>query len=152
MRQHDSMNTKITRRDILKAGALFSAAFAPHSSLGNPANLKQKNAILWLSREWSYLNTSELFPGLSDEQILTLDTDLVYLWRDSLEQEILVNNQTIYGLTNWTDFLLLQGLAQESNLLVNPYSKIQVVNDNMHIPAVTNNNSRNLLISWTISL
>jgi hypothetical protein len=93
-----------------------------------------------------------LFPGLSDEQILTLDTDLVYLWRDSLEQEILVNNQTIYGLTNWTDFLLLQGLAQESNLLVNPYSKIQVVNDNMHIPAATNINSTNLLISWTISL
>lgn len=152
MKQHDSMNTKITRRDILKAGALFSAAFAPHSSLGNLANLKQKNVILLLSREWSYLNTSVLFPGLSDEQILTLDTDLVYLWRDSLEQEVLVNNKTIYGLTNWTDFLLLQGLAQESNLLVNPYSKIQVVNDNMHIRDATNINSRNLLISWTISL
>lgn len=152
MKQHDSMNIKITRRNILKTGALFSAAFSTHSSLGNSGFLKQKNTILLLSRDWSYLNTPAFFPGLSDDQILTLDTDLVYLWRDRIEQEVLTNKTTVYGLTNWTDFLLLQGMAQESNLLVSPHSKIQVVNDNMLIPTATNAANRNLLISWMISL
>jgi hypothetical protein len=164
MKNNNSIYRHVARRNFLKTGALIASAVPAQSAFSIINGIQPRNSILVLSTEWAYLADLNLIPNQNKEQLIILDMDLFRLWRNDLQQQVFAQNKTIYGMTNWTDFLLLKGMVQESNLLLNPaYKKtsnfnqsfkLQLKSDNLIIPdstyAATKNKS--LLINWTLCL
>jgi hypothetical protein len=151
MKANNSTALNVKRRNFIKAGTLLSAALPLHSAFSNTTNPKPQNALLLLSRELENLAEPSLFFDLNKTQILTLDTDLVYLWRDKLSQEVFENSKTLYGVTNWADFLLLQGLANEFNLFESPGSNLEISSSKLTLPTKPGNNNP-AFISWEICI
>lgn len=161
MKNNNSIYRHVARRNFLKTGALIASAVPAQSAFSILNSIHPRNSILVLSTEWAYLADLNLIPDQNKEQLIILDKDLFRLWRNNLEQQVLAQNKTIYGMTNWTDFLLLKGMAEESNLLLNTAYKnsgnlkqrfkIQVKSDRMIVPVSTSSaNTNNLLINWTL--
>jgi hypothetical protein len=162
MKNNNSIYRHVARRNFLKTGALIASAVPAQSAFSILNGIQQRNSILVLSTEWAYLADLNLIPDQNKEQLIILDKDLFRLWRNNLEQQVLAQNKTIYGMTNWTDFLLLKGMAEESNLLLNTACKnnsnlkqplkIQIKSDDLIAPANTVNTNKNILINWTLNL
>ena len=162
MKKNNSIYKHVARRNFLKTGALIASAVPAQSAFSILNGIHPRNSILVLSTELAYLADLNLIPDQNKEQLIILDKDLFRLWRNNLEQQVLAQNKTIYGMTNWTDFLLLKGMAEESNLLLNTAYKnngnlkqgfkIQVKSDKMIVPVSTSsaNTNKNLLINWTL--
>lgn len=151
MKQNFSNPVNASRRNFLKSGTLLAALVPAQSAISLVPGERQQTLVV-LSPEWAYLADSEFLPDQGRFQALVLKTDLVRLWRDSLEQEIILNNKTVVGLTNWADFITLRGLAQESSLLMKSEAGIHSGHERIMAPDSVGNSTSTQLINWTLSL
>jgi len=110
------------RRKILKGtGSLVALGSLPAYLTANGEELKstigglqhQIGAVLYRAEEKSSLAFAETFARAGLETIALTD-DLVRQWRDGLGDKIHQTGLPVVGLTHWTDYLMVNGLAAEN--------------------------------------
>jgi hypothetical protein len=144
-----------SRRKFINGGIVLAGTLPAYSSLAFMKSSHSNKGLLLLSPESAHLANTSLMSGMKQEDMLILDGDLVRLWRNRLEQPLLTGNRSLYGLTSWDDFLILQAQAQESSLLIGHdrhRSKLQISHQSLRIPDMARRSGTEVLLDWSIRL
>jgi hypothetical protein len=111
---------KDRRRFMKNTGSLAALGSLPAYLTANPAELKsplnelQQHQGIVLYRE--ALTHSVAFADTlanAGLKAVALSDDLVRQWRGGLGEELSVAGKPVLGLTNWTDYFVISGLAAE---------------------------------------
>ncbi len=109
------------RRKILKGtGSLVALGTLPAYLTANGEELKaslsglqnQIGMVLYRADELHSFVFAETLANAGLKTVALTD-DLVRQWRDGMGESIRSNNLPVVGLTNWTDYLMLNGMAAE---------------------------------------
>lgn len=155
MKLINSLPISESRRKFLKGGIVLAGSLSAYSSLAFMKSAHTNKALLLLSPESVRLADPSLIPDMKQKDILILNGDLVRFWRNSLEQPLLTGNRSLYGLTSWDDFLILQAQAQESSLLLSTdrhRRKLQISYQVLRVSAAARQPGIKVLIDWSIRL
>ncbi len=155
MKQINSLPLSASRRKFLTGGIVLAGSLPAYSSLAFMESSHANKGLLLLSQESAHLANTSLMPGMKQEDMLILDGDLVRLWRNRLEQPLLTGRRSLYGLTSWDDFLILQAQAQESSLLIGHdrhRSKLQISHQSLRVSDTAGRSGTKILLDWSIKL